>query len=148
MRIEVEAEVEANYREHARRMDEHHRSVAGIEQRRAEVRGMMIGRFEALRSDPELIELLRQRAWVKADPAAVRELAARCPKTGGLLGLPQGWPEGVPCQKYVDQVVESELERYLADFDAGEVRSNGEVEATESVRRLRDVVQGGTGPRL
>jgi hypothetical protein len=115
-----------------------------------ELRGRILATREGLRSDLDLREALRLKAWAKANPNALRDHIRYDSKVGELVidgSQVSGWPKGVDPTQFIGAIVKKTEGELLARLDGlaegGPVASGGAEEPSPSVQALRSIVGGG-----
>ena len=84
----------------------------------AQLRGAMEAHKDLLLRDPEFMEALRARAWLRADRSRVRLDAG-----GTSVECPDGWPVGIDPRAYATRFLETrqrreELSSAIDDLEA------------------------------
>lgn len=76
-----------------------------VETKKAYLRGRLDSSMEDLRKDEVWIDALRAKEWLRADPTLDLRLRGE-----EILGVPDGWPEGVDGEAVLDDWVAQKRE--------------------------------------
>lgn len=105
------------------------RQRAEAETQLAYTRGRIDAILDEVTSDPEHVEMLRCLAWARTG----QRLGMN--RDGKIVGAPDGWPEGVDPDGFVDEWVAGQRAKH-----AGPPDDATPAPASETVRRFRELV--------
>ncbi len=78
------------------------------EKKIARLQGKAEAVFDAMRADPEHIELMRAKAWLATGGVKSVRLSAN----DTPVDLPDGWPDGVTQEHFIDSWAAGQLEKF------------------------------------